>query len=386
MDWPATPVEYCSDFQPPFCPWRECAEHLRRSAGYRFHKHASYSTQRRKRVPRFLCLTCKRTFSRQTFSVTYYRKRPELLRQVAAGIVGGSALRQIARTLDCSPTTVSRISARLGRHAILLHAESLKAMHGKLGEPVVLDHFETFEFTQDYPFGVATAVGSRSWFVYGLDPAPHGRTGRRSPAQQKRLRSRPKRQTRGRYAGSTRRVLDLLLKLTPLDEPLAIRADAHPDYARTIQRHPKHARIRLRGFPNPARGPKGTPRSPDAVERDWAMFPVDLLHKILRHSLAHHRRETIAFPRRLNAAMERLCLTAIWRNFVKARSERRPRSPTPATLLGLADTAWPWTRVLSRRLFFDRTDLPDPWPLLYRRGWETPVLVANATHSSIRNF
>ena len=116
------------------------------------------------------------------------------------------------------------------------------------------------------------------------------------------------------------------------------------------------------------------------------MFPVDLLHKILRHSLAHHRRETIAFPRRLNAAMERLCLTAIWRNFVKPRSERRPRSPTPAILLGLTDASWPWKRVLSKRLFFDRLVPPEPWPLLYRRGWTTPLLAANAPHKNIRNF
>jgi len=116
------------------------------------------------------------------------------------------------------------------------------------------------------------------------------------------------------------------------------------------------------------------------------MFPVDLLHKILRHSLAHHRRETIAFTRRLNAAMERLCLTAIWRNFVKARSERKPRSPTPAIVLGLADTHWSWKRVLSKRLFFDRQTLPEPWSLLYRRGWTTPLIAPNSPHQLIHNF
>ncbi len=116
------------------------------------------------------------------------------------------------------------------------------------------------------------------------------------------------------------------------------------------------------------------------------MFPVDLLHKILRHTLAHHRRETIAFSRRLNAAMERLCLTAIWRNFVKRKSERRPRSPTPAQLLGLSDSRWGWRRVLSRRLFFDRSHLAEPWPLLYRRGWITPVLPSNAAHELRLNF
>ena len=68
-------------------------------------------------------------------------------------------------------------------------ARCLEQLRGRLREPVALDHFESFELTQDYPFGVATAVGARSWFLYGLDPAPHGRTGRRSPAQQRRLRS-----------------------------------------------------------------------------------------------------------------------------------------------------------------------------------------------------
>ena len=101
MRWPRTPVEHRSEFQPPFCPWRECPEHRRRQPGYRFWRHGFYSTRRRRSIPRFKCCTCRHTFSRQTFSVTYYRKRPELLRPVAAGLVAGSALRQIARSLDC---------------------------------------------------------------------------------------------------------------------------------------------------------------------------------------------------------------------------------------------------------------------------------------------
>ncbi len=386
MDWPATPIEQRSAFQPRFCPWKDCPEHLRRVPGYRFQRHGAFATRRRKRVPRFRCHRCKRTFSTQTFSLTYYHKRPELLRHVAAGLVAGSALRQIARSLECSLATVARISAHLGRHAILLHAKALEALRGKLSESIVFDHFETFEFTQDYPFGVGTAVGARSWFVYGLDPAPHGRVGRISPHQKRRLRSRPKRAARGRYHGSVKRTLGLLLDLAPDDERLTILVDAHPDYPRTIRQHRERHRVELRVFPNVPRGPKGSERSPAAIARDNAMFPVDLLHKILRHSLAHHRRETIAFSRRLNAAMERLCLTAIWRNFVKRRSERRPRSPTPATMLGLSETPWTWKRVLSRRLFYHRTRLPDPWPTLYRRAWDTPLLASNARHQSRRKF
>ena len=385
MHWPATPVEYLSSFQPPFCPRRSCADHLLREPGsYRYKRNGFYSTKRRKQVQRFWCHGCRSGFSTQTFSLTYYRKRPGLLAPVAAGIVAGSALRQIARSLNCSPSTVANISARLGRHAMLLHARTLKELHGKLTEEIVLDHFETFEFTQDYPFGVATAVGSDSWFVYALDPAPHGRTGMRSAAQQRRLRSRPKRATRGRYRGSTDRVLETLLKLAPPAHPLTLTSDGHGDYRRSVAR--RRERIVHRCFPNPRRGPKGAPRSAEARERDNAMFAVDLLHKILRHSLAHHRRETIAFTRRLNAGMERLCLTAIWRNFVKRRSECKSRSPTPAQLLGLTEGPWSWKRVLSRRLFFDREDPAEPWPLLYQRRWTTPLLQSNALHELQRNF
>lgn len=386
MHWPSTPVEYRSCFQPPFCPWRDCAEHARREPGYRFRRHGHFATQQRRRIPRFRCLTCRRTFSRQTFAVSYYCKRPELLGKVAAGLVAGSAFRQLARSLECGPTTVARISARLGRHAMLLHAKSLEALRDRLTEPIVFDHFETFEFTQDLPFGIGTSVGSESWFVYGLDPAPHGRAGRLSAARKRRLRSRPKRALHGRYRGSTRRALDGLLEIQANDRPLDLLWDGHADYARVVATHPERERIRTRTHPNPRRGPKGSKRSREAIERDRAMFPVDLLHKILRHSLAHHRRETIAFSRRLNAAMERMALTAIWRNFVKKRSERRSRSDPPAMILELTDQPWSWSRVLSQRLFFDRVPMPDPWPELYRREWITPVLASNARHALERAF
>jgi hypothetical protein len=356
------------------------------SPGFRFRRHGVYASRRRPRVPRFLCLTCRHTFSRQTFAVTYYRKRPELMRPVAAGLVAGSAHRQIARSLGCAPSTVTRLAARLGRHAILLLAQALFELTGTVDEPFVLDHFETFEFTQDYPFGVATPVGAESWFVYGLDPAPHARTGPRSAHQQRRLDARPRRAARGGYAGSTRRTLDLLLPLGRTGHNLLIRGDGHPAYDLAVSGHTEARRLTLERYPNPPRGPKGSPRSRAARVRDQAMFPVDLLHKILRHTLAHHRRETIAFGRRLNAVLERLFLATVWRNFIKHRSERRPEPRTPAMQLGLTDTPWTWKRLLSRRLFYHRLRLPGAWSSLYRRLWTTPVLPSNARHDLARAF
>jgi hypothetical protein len=102
---------------------------------------------------------------------------------------------------------------------------------------------------------------------------------------------------------------------------------------------------------------------------------------LTRHSLAHHRRETIAFGRRHNAAMERLFLMMVWRNLVKRSSERRSRSETPAMRLGLTGEPWSWPRVLARRLFPWRVPVPQSWMRIYRRAWFTPALARNRLHT-----
>jgi transposase-like protein len=379
VDWPRTPVDRLQSFRPPFCPRRDCPHHTR-PADFRFRKHGRYRTARGLVLPRFRCLGCGSTFSRRAFSLAYYLKRPELLRPVAAGLQAGSAHRQLARTLGCAPSTVTRLSARLGRHALLLLARARTALAGRLDEPVVLDHFETFELTQDLPVGLATPVGARSWFVYGIDPAPHARTGRRSVHQERRRRQRCPRPSRGGYLGSATRVLDRLLPLCPNGLMLRLVTDGHPAFDRAVGRHPRAHRIRLVRHPNPPRGPRGSPRSALALARDRALFPVDLLHALLRHSLAAHKRETIAFGRRLNAIVERLWLAAAWRNFVKGVSERRNDATTPAMRLGLTDRPWRWERLLGRRLFPQRESL-DPVSLqIYRRDWITPELGPNTRH------
>jgi hypothetical protein len=186
----------------------------------------------------------------------------------------------------------------------------------------------------------------------------------------------------GGYATSAARVLEVLMPEDRTGEPLDLISDDHAGY-----RHAVAGRnVRHRVFPNVRRGPKGSPRSAAARTRDRAMFPVDLLHTLLRHSNAHHRRETIAFGRRHNAVMERAFLTAVWRNFVKRRSERRTDPETPATRLGLASAPWTWAGVFSTRLFPSLEHVPAMWMRLYRREIDTPALPVNRRHTLARAF
>jgi len=174
-------------------------------------------------------------------------------------------------------------------------------------------------------------VGARSWFVYDVDPAPHRGSRRRPDRQAKEPEtvSTP-------YVSSIRRTVAGLLELLPTDEPLHLIADGRVDYRFAFRRKELGGRIVLHAFPNPKRGPKGSPRTAEAAARDAAMFPVDALHQFVRHTCADHKRETIAFGRRLESIIGRLQLMAVWKNFIKGRSERasfgagRPGSPSSA--------------------------------------------------------
>jgi transposase-like protein len=389
---PDPPVETISPwtFVPPHCPWAACRSHRPdHPTTFRYHRHGCFPRAADNRlVPRFRCLACRRTFSLQSFAFSYYLKRPALAVPVAAGLLAGSAHRQLSRSLACAPSTVTRLSARLGRHALLFSAEALDQL-AAIREPVVYDDFESFVYCQDLPVGFGTAVGHRSWYVYDLEQAPHRRGGRLSRRQRQRRKERLERAGRpfpGGYERAFRRTLRLLLAKVRRGQRLLMVTDGKPAYTRGLQRSACRSRVEHRVFPNPPRGPKGSPRSREAIRRDAAMFPVDLWHGLLRHSLAHHRRETIAFGRRLNALLERGFLAMVWRNFVKSRSERRPEADTPAMELGLTSQPWTWRQVLGRRRFVTRQQVPREWLRVYRRELVTRIIGRNCRHTLVNAY
>lgn len=378
MDWPRIPVEQIPPdaFVPPHCPNPDCPQHHADAGAFPWRRHGHYvRASDRRRVPRFRCLACRRTFSQQTFATSYWLRRHELLVRIAAQLVAGSCLRQIARTLGCAHTTVARHAARLGRHGMLLLAAQLDELAARGGppEPLVWDHFETFAISQLLPLAIGTLVAARSGLVLWIDGTIHARGGRRTPAQQRawqQLLTAHGPPPRGGYRRSTAAMLDRLLE-TAGPRGIRLVTDGHRAYARAVataaapvvhDAHPVPSRRARRADPRAARA------------RDRALRPVDQLHALWRHSHAHDRRETIAFARRHNAAIERAFVVAMWRNWIKRCTERRRGRPTPAQRAGLADRALDWHELLARRLFPDRVRLPEPWRQCYERALRWPEI------------
>jgi hypothetical protein len=174
--------------------------------------------------------------------------------------------------------------------------------------------------------------------------------------------------------GSIRQEVAALLRLCGLGRgTVVMHTDDHPAYPRAFRalseltvHHHITSSLERRTTKNP-------------------LFPVNLLDLLIRHNSANHKRETIAFSKRRQGAIERLALLQVWRNFIKPFSEQHGGG-TPAQRLGLLDRALTVRDVLKRRLFPSRIELPDRLARYYRRNVATAALRRHRFHALSYGF
>ena len=353
-----------STFTPPHCPNPACPFHCPtptwrfKKAGFFARLHCSPQT-----IQRYQCSHCRRSFSSQTFSTTYWLHKPALQPVIFHRILACSGLRQIAHELNVSHTTIMNHVARLGRHCLLFH--HLK--RPTPSEPLVLDGFESFEYSQYFPFHFHVLVGKDSHFFYLFSDSPLRRKGRMTAFQQRRRAALEKQLGRPDPTSIQKQVAELLRLGVAERGPLSLYTDDHPAYPRAFRQVPG---LKVEHHVTSSRE-RRTTRNP--------LFPVNLLDLLIRHGGANHKRETIAFSKRRQAAVERLAILQVWRNYLKSFSERR-QDPTPAQRLGLEQRKLSVKEVLAKRLFATRVGLPRLLKAYYRREISTAALEANRLH------
>jgi hypothetical protein len=355
-------------FRPRCCPNRACPFHQPRT-DWKFIRFGFYQLRGHPRpLQRFRCLHCRRTFTPRTFAVTYWLHRDDLFALIAQLSTAGSGLRQIARVLRISHTTVARHLARAGRHCLIFHRQMLQGT--SLGETLAFDGFESFEYSQFFPFHLNLAVGRESWFIYHFTDSPLRRKGSMTPVQRRRREEIEASLGRPDPQAVESGVLELLLVALgarPKDPPetIILESDQHPAYVRAVRS------LRARAGVPPIRHRRTSSLKPRTTANP--LFPANLVDLLLRHCGANHRRETIAFSKRRQGALERAALFTVWRNAIKWRREKKP-GETAAMHAGFLRERLSWPQLFGRRLFPRRRELPGCWWAYYWRRVKTAAL------------
>ena len=331
-------------FEPPFCPRPSCRFHLDPEGWSYVGDGSHYNHSRGRRIRRFRCRECRRCFSTQAFDTTYWLKRPHLQQSILKLTQACSGFRQIAEVLGVAHSTVAGQTARLGRHCFLEHER--RRPKAPPAEDLVLDGFVSFETSQYWPCHIHTVVGAKSYFIHNFSDSEVRRSGRMTPAQKERrteleaLYGRPPADT------VVRGVEQVMRMVAPEPARIVVRSDQHAAYPRAFK---KLGHLEIDHRLTHSKEPR-TPSNP--------LFPVNQLHLQVRHRGANHKRETIAFSKRRQSALERLAILQVGRNYMRPRSVRDPRGESPAEHLGLMEGKLSIRQLLQRRLFPSRMQLP----------------------------
>lgn len=343
-----------------------CRFHAGGGGTWRFKKAGTYRRQvAPKCIRRFRCLECGRYFSTQTFSVTYWMKRPGILPEVFRQTTSCAANRQVAHNLGVAPDTIDRAIGRLGRHCMLTHL-GLWRQRPPRG-PLAIDGMETFEWSQFFPFHLNVAVEVDSGFFSYFTDSALRRRGRMTAWQRRRRSDLEARLGRPDPRAVGRGIAELLEAVLDGAVQATVRSDDHPAYRRPI-----------RGALCPVR--HEVTSSKKRRDGDNELFEVNLLDLWIRHGSANHKRETIAWSKRRQRAIERLAIVLVDRNYLRSRWKKRG-GPTPAMLCGVVDWKFTVEETLAARRFPDRCRMPATWRRYYRGEVDTQALAVNRRHT-----
>src|SRR5205085_3158374 len=133
----------------------------------------------------------------------------------------------------CSPSTIATHAARLARHCQLFH--ELHRPKGPIEEPLVLDTFVSFEYSQFHPTGFHVLIGKHSHYVHGFTLSELRRSGRMTKAQKQTRAKIEAKLGRPDPRGTEKDVATLLQVVLAGSEAVTLHTDEHTDYPRAIQ-------------------------------------------------------------------------------------------------------------------------------------------------------
>lgn len=309
-------------FTPPRCPNRSCSMFASPVPGFCV-GHGRYKPKCRKEpVPRFLCKTCGRSFSRQTFRHDYRDHRPDLNATLFQLLTSSVGLRQVSRLLRCGVRCPQQKLAKMG----LTLAGLRDNLCPKLpeGRAFVMDEEETFEGASIRPLTMPVLIDRETWFVVDVAVGSIRRLAREGT--RRRAAQDAEEAKRGIRADEssvcTERVLRTLASKCP-EGAVLLQTDMKSSYA-TLARQVFGERL-----------VHETTSSKLVRDKHNPLFPINVTLAMTRDNCGRLRRKSWLVTKLAARLRDQMQLFAVYRNFVRNRFNRDKEGDTPAKLLGL---------------------------------------------------
>jgi transposase-like protein len=351
-------------FEPPRCPYAACPRHA--DPGRNFYvRHGSYTARVHTfPVPRFRCRSCLRTFSRQTFRLSFRDRKPHLNPPVLKALTGGSWFRKTARDLSLTRNNLEAKARKLFRHARNFNRNMLR--RGLIGPRLVdvgkpfgvqFDEYESYETRRNTrPVTIATAIETTSRFMIATIVAPirpHGRMTKQRKAaiaaDEARFGRRPHLSTLACRIALRRADA---FRQSPREVALATDEKwTYPEVARAAF----HRRL-LVHWQRSSRAPRGI---------GTLLSPINQVENKARMHVGRTQREMMYVTKERRYLGLHLELHVAYRNWMRPRFYKR-QERTPAELAGYA-----WRRMRLRELIGWRQDWGPRSPCPFGHGLRT---------------
>jgi hypothetical protein len=219
---------------PLYCFYGDCPARVSGPNPGRFVRRGFFSRISDLRLlQRFLCKTCRRSFSEASFSPCYGQKRRTLNEPIRSLLGSGSTLRRIARNLRTDRKTVTRKMLFLETLADARQQELLSSLEEagiKIGS-LQFDEMETFEHTKCKPLSIPMVVLPGSRKILALDVCQMPASGRLAEISRRKYGPRP-----DERADAAHRVLSRVKGLLDPTQPPKILTDQKPQYPSWLRR------------------------------------------------------------------------------------------------------------------------------------------------------
>jgi len=288
-------------FEPPHCPFAGCPAFTKPPS--RFPRWGTFRVQSRTEPERrYRCPSCRRTFSRQTFRQDYRDRRPETNVRLFQLLTSGVGLRQSARLLDLSCSGVQHKMRKMAATCAALHRNLSRSLPP--GRAYVLDEAAGHQASSQGSVSMPIVIERDSRFIVATGVAP----ARKAAPKGTGLRSRPC------VAGALRELAE------KREGPLELHTNRKASYAELC-------REVFRGDATHTTTSGSQARNP--------LLQLRATVAMLRDSCARLRPDSWLGSRALPLLKAQLDIFAVYRNYVRQRSNRDDAMRAPACFLGL---------------------------------------------------